>query len=95
LDAQETKSTPAEVEKVVQRLIGIMVREIDGVTPSPDDIGPDSIARLNLDSLALIGYLVAVEDEFGVDWDLDADLDVMRSFEAMADYILAQDTGSP
>jgi len=68
----------------------LMEREIDGVTPAPDDIGPDSIARLNLDSLALIGFLVAVEDEFQLDWDLDADPETMRSFEAMADYIVAQ-----
>jgi len=94
LDAQESKATPAEVQAVVQRLIGIMEREIDGVSPSLDDIGPNSIARLELDSLALIGFLVAVEDEFGVDWDLDADLDVMRSFEAMAAYILAQGVGA-
>jgi acyl carrier protein len=91
LSAQESKATPAEVQEVVQRLIGLMEREIDGVAPAADDVGPDSIARLNLDSLALIGFLVAVEDEFGLDWDLDADPDVMRSFEAMANYILAQD----
>ena len=90
MSAQESKATPTEVQEVVQRLIGLMKREIDGVNPSPDDVGPDSIARLNLDSLALIGFLVAVEDEFKLDWDLDADPGVLRSFEAMADYILAQ-----
>ena len=95
LDAQDSKATPAEVQEVVLRLMGIMEREIDGAKPSPEDVGPDSIARLELDSLALIGYLVAVEDEFGVDWDLDADPDVLRSFGAMADYILTQGAGSP
>jgi acyl carrier protein len=95
LDAQESKASPTEVQEVVQRLIAIMEREIDGAKPSPGDVGPDSIARLELDSLALIGYLVAVEDEFGVDWDLDADPDVLRSFEAMAGFILAQGAGSP
>jgi acyl carrier protein len=95
LSAQESKATPAEVQKVVQRLIAIMEREIDGATPSPDDVGPDSIARLELDSLALIGFLVAVEDEFQLDWDLDADPEMMRSFEAMAAYILAQGAGLP
>jgi acyl carrier protein len=94
LDTQESKATPTEVQEVVQRLMGLMRREIDGVTPSPDDVGPDSIARLELDSLALIGFLVAVEDEFKLDWDLDADPATMRSFEAMADYILTQDAAS-
>lgn len=95
LAAQESKVDPAEVQRVVRRLIEIMEREIDGATPSPDDIGPDSIARLELDSLALIGFLVAVEDELKIDWDVDADLKVLRSFEAMAGYILAQGAGSP
>jgi acyl carrier protein len=94
LSAQESKATPAEVQEVVQRLIKLMKREIDGVSPSADDVGPDSIARLNLDSLALIGFLVAVEDEFRLDWDLDADPEMMRSFEAMAEYILAQGAAS-
>jgi acyl carrier protein len=75
--------------------MAIMEREIAGANPSPTDIGPDSIARLDLDSLALIGYLVAVEDEFEVDWDLDADPEALRSFEAMATYILTQGAGSP
>jgi acyl carrier protein len=95
LSAQESKATPAEVQKVVQRLMEIMEREIDGADPSPDDTGPDSIARLELDSLALIGFLVAVEDEFRIDWDLDADPEMLRSFEAMAGYVLAQGPGSP
>jgi len=95
LSTQESKATPAEVQEVVQRLIKLMEREIDGANPSADDVGPDSIARLQLDSLALIGFLVAIEDEFQLDWDLDADPEMMRSFEAMAEYILAQGAASP
>lgn len=75
-------------EEIAQRLMEIMEREIDGVTVSRDDGGPDSIARLNLGSLALIGYLVAVEDEFGVEWDSEIDVGVLRSFDAMACYVL-------
>ena len=95
MSAQESKVSPADAQKVVERLITIMEREIDGATPSRDDVGPDSIARLELDSLALIGFLVAVEDEFKIDWDLDADLEMLRSFEAMAEYLVAQGAGSP
>lgn len=94
MSTQESKASPADVQEVVQRLIKLMEREIDGVTPSSDDVGPDSIARLELDSLALIGFLVAVEDEFKLDWDLDADPEMMRSFEAMAGYIVAQGAAS-
>lgn len=75
--------------------MGIMEREIEGATPAHDDFGPDSITRLNLDSLALIGFLVAVEDELRVEWDPDADVAVLRSFEAMARYVLDKGAGSP
>jgi acyl carrier protein len=78
----------AEVERMAQRLIGIMEREIDGVSVTRDDWGTDSIARLNLDSLALIGFLVAIEDEFRIEWDPDVDMGVLRSFDAMASYVL-------
>lgn len=85
----------AEVEGMVRQLMAIMEREIEGASPSPDDFGTDSIARLNLESLALIGFLVAVEDEFQIEWDPSADIDVLRSFDAMARYVLAQGSSSP
>jgi acyl carrier protein len=91
----ESKLAGTEVEAMAQRLMGLMEREIEGATPARDDAGPDSIARLSLDSLALIGYLVAVEDEFGIEWDPDVDVGVMRSFEAMAQYLLAKGAGGP
>jgi acyl carrier protein len=80
---------------MVRRLMEVMEREIDGTSPSRGDFGTDSIARLNLDSLALVGFLVAVEDEFQVEWDPNVDIDVLRSFDAMASYVLAQGSGSP
>lgn len=80
---------------MVQRLMGVMEREIAGAKPVHDDFGPDSIARLNLDSLGLVGFLVAVEDEFGIEWDPGVDPEVMRSFEAMARYVLSKDVGTP
>lgn len=76
------------VERMARRLMDIIEREIDGVSVSREDWGTDSIARLELDSLALIGFLVAVEDEFRIEWDPDVDVDVLRSFDAMASYVL-------
>jgi acyl carrier protein len=93
LEAQESIGTTAEVSAMVQRLMGIMEREIEGASPSPDDFGPESITRLQLDSLALIGFLVAVEDELRIEWDPDVDVEVMRSFEAMARYALSKGAG--
>jgi acyl carrier protein len=95
LDARESKAAAADVEAMVQRLLGIMEREIDGATPDHADFGPGSITRLNLDSLALICFLVAVEDELRVEWDPGVDVEVMRSFDAMARYVLSKGVDSP
>ena len=86
---------PTEVEEMVQQLMGIMEREIEGASPSREDFGTDSINRLNLDSLGLIGFLVAVEDELEIEWDPDVDIEVMRSFDAMARYVLTKGASSP
>jgi acyl carrier protein len=94
VDAEKTETRESEAEEMVQRLMSIMEREIDGVTVPRDDSGTDSIARLGLGSLPLIGFLVAVEDEFGIEWDSDIEVDVLRSFDAMAGYVLNR-TGSP
>lgn len=88
LDAGESREATGDVEAMAHRLIGIMEREIDGASPSHDDFGPGSITRLNLDSLGLIGFLVAVEDNLAIEWDPDVDAEVMRSFDAMARYAL-------
>lgn len=94
MEAYEGKAATGDVEGMVRRLMGIMEREIEGASPAPEDSGTDSITRLNLDSLALIGFLVAVEEELDVEWDSNADHDVLRSFDAMARYVLTQRPGA-
>lgn len=94
MDAQASEAPGVEVEAMVRRLMEIMEREIDGVTISREDSGTDSISKLNLESLALIGFMVAIEDEFEIEWDPDASVDVLRSFDAMAHYVLANGGGS-
>jgi acyl carrier protein len=90
LDAQEsgTRTPDTETEQMARRLMAILEREIDEVTLADDDWGSDSISRLNLSSLALVGFLVAVEDEFSIEWDSDIDVEVLRSFDAMSRYVL-------
>ena len=89
MDSQPSQALEPAVEEMVQKLMGVMEREIDGAAVSRDDWGTDSIARLELDSLALIGFLVAVDDELGIEWDPDVDVEVLRSFDAMASYVIA------
>ena len=87
-------ATAAEVEQTIDRLMMIMEREIGDASPTRDDAGSGSIARLELDSLGLIGFLAGVEEELRIEWDPDVDIDVLRSFDAMARYVLEQGSDS-
>lgn len=86
---REREIVRADVDEMVARLVSIMQRDVEDVAVSRDERGADSISRLDLDSLALIGFLVAVGDEFGIEWDPDVDRSVVQSFDAMARYVLA------
>jgi acyl carrier protein len=86
---REREIAHADVDEMVERLASIMERDIEDVVVPRDERGADSISRLNLDSLALISFLVAVADEFGIEWDPDVDRSVVQSFDAMARYVLA------
>lgn len=73
---------------VVERLIHIIEDTVDGLTVPSRPSSRDSITRLELDSVAMLGFLVAVEDEFEIEWDVDVDPQVLRSFDAMAEYLV-------
>jgi acyl carrier protein len=78
------------VEATVERLMAILEREKEGLVVPREERGADSIARLALDSIAIVAFFTAVEAEFRIEWDLDMDPEVMRSFDAMAGYVLAK-----
>lgn len=76
---------------VISRLIVILERMSEGEIQVPrDDVGPDSIRRLGLDSLATLNFLIAVQNEFGIDWDDDLPEEIWASFSTMAEYILKE-----
>lgn len=82
------------MEGIVERLMAILERETEGIAVPREERGPDSIARLRLASMSIVAFFAAVEDEFGVAWDPELDPEVMRSFDAMAKYLLAHGGGS-
>ncbi|MEU4318380.1 acyl carrier protein [Nocardia fluminea] len=66
----------------------LIVKESDGQIQESDiQVGPDSLRRLGLNSLATLRVLVAVEDEFGIEWDDDVDEAVMSDLQVMCDHI--------
>jgi acyl carrier protein len=77
------------VDLVVERLMAILETEREGLSVPREERGEDSIARLHLDSVLIVAFFASVEEEFGIEWDVDIDPDVMRSFDAMAEYLLA------
>lgn len=83
----ELQENPS-VDLVVERLMAILEGETEGLTVPRGERGEDSIARLRLNSVLIVAFFTTVEDEFGIEWDPDMDPDVMRSFDAMARYLL-------
>jgi acyl carrier protein len=73
---------------VLDRLLALVEVSTNGrMTASRADLGTDSIRRLGLDSLGMLTFLVAVEDEFGIEWDDDVPPEVTASFEGVAAHV--------
>jgi acyl carrier protein len=81
-------SAPGEVLDLAGRLMALVEEITEGaVRPGREEASTGSIRRLGLNSISMLNFLVAVEDEFGIEWDDDLDAGVLESFEAMAGYI--------
>lgn len=75
-------------ELLIDRLLALVTNTSNGrIVADREDLGADSIRNLGLDSLGMLTFLVAIEDEFGIEWDDRAPKEVLASFESMADYI--------
>jgi hypothetical protein len=86
-----TLSHDAEIGAIVRRLVDVLEQATEGaVTVDAGDAGPNSIRRLGLNSVSMLAFLVAVEDEFGIEWDEEIDETMLSSFEAMARHIVAE-----
>lgn len=84
-----SRQSERNADAIVERLAQIMEREVDGLTVPRAERGVDSISRLDISSSALVAFLLAVEEEFGIMWDPDIDRSVLQSFDAMAQHLLA------
>lgn len=86
-------------EVVIGRLAELLVEACEGDLGEPfPTSGEDSIRALGVTSVRMLAFLVAVEDEFGMEWDETVDPEVIRSFERMADHVLdclPASTGAP
>jgi acyl carrier protein len=73
---------------VVYRLMELLEQTTGGQIVVPrEHTGPDSIRQSGIDSIGMLNFLVAVEDEFGIEWDDRVPANTLNSFTAMAAYI--------
>jgi acyl carrier protein len=85
------KTRDVRVDAMVVRLMELLEEGSEGtVSVDRDASGPDTIRRLGLNSVSMLAFLVAVEDEFGIEWDDDVDEEILSSFDAMAAHIAAE-----
>lgn len=84
-------SVASESAAVRERLMCVVEELTDGeVKPPREEGGAGSIRALGLNSVTMLNLLVAVEDEFGIEWDDDLEEGVLDSFDAMAGHLLAE-----
>jgi acyl carrier protein len=80
--------TASANDQVLDRLIDLVGRSTNGrIVATREDCGADSLRRVGLDSLAMLNFLVAVEDEFGIEWRDDVPKEVFASLDCMAGHI--------
>lgn len=77
--------------EVIDRLIKVLEQSTEGrVVVSRNEAATKSLQQFGLDSVALLSFLVAVENEFGIEWDDDLPEETLTSLENMANYIEAE-----
>jgi acyl carrier protein len=80
---------PEEARQVRQRIRDLLAglyandRFVETVSDA------ESLRQAGMSSNALVSLLVAMEDEFGFEWDDDVRQEALRSIESLADHVVA------
>jgi acyl carrier protein len=70
------------------RVRQVLVRVLTEADPAAMTAGADLVTDLGMDSLQMISFLLAVEDEFGLELDYDnLELGDLRSVRQFATYL--------
>ncbi|MEV7612164.1 hypothetical protein [Streptomyces sp. NPDC089799] len=76
----------AEVRLRIRDLLAGLFTEADFLGAVTDS---ESLRKAGVSSNALVSLLVAMEDDFGFEWDDDVRPEVLRSIDSLADHVLA------
>lgn len=83
-------STPAVADDVLGRLLDVLQRSTEGRVVVPlEGADRQGFDTLGLDSVGMLNFLVAVEDEFGIEWEDDLPPEVLSSVGSIAAFIRA------
>lgn len=80
---------PDQAEEVRQRIRKLLVglfTDAQFLSAVPDSA---SLRQAGVSSNALVSLLVAMEDDFGFEWDDDVRPEVLRSIDSLAGHVLA------
>lgn len=80
---------PDTAGEVRQRIRALIVDLHGGERFAATVSDTESLRQAGMSSNALVGLLVAMEDEFGFEWDDDVRPEVLRSIESLADHVVA------
>lgn len=73
---------------ILDRLILVLKREREEMSQvSYVECSEKTLDQLGLDSVALLSLLVAIEDEFGIEWSEDLPVATLRSLPSIAEFI--------
>ncbi len=79
--------TTHDLNILKERLIEIFVEVNEGRLPLTLEQSGQPMKELGLESVGLLNFLVAIEDDLGIEWSLDVERQVFTSIDTIAGYL--------
>ncbi len=79
----------SNLDSIRDRLKIILYRFVEEALKDmrPEVLSETSLSDLGLDSFTILSFMVAVEDEFGIEWDDNLPAETFQSLNSMTLYI--------
>lgn len=79
--------TTHDLNTLKERLIEIFVEVNEGRLILTLEQSSQPLKELGLESVGLLNFLVAIEDDLGIEWSLDVERQVFTSIDTIAGYL--------
>ncbi|CCG87611.1 acyl carrier protein [Erwinia piriflorinigrans] len=77
----------AKIEELKTTLIALVNEINDGNINIKAEQSAIPLKDLGLDSVGLLSFLVAIEDELGIEWSLDVDKKVFTTIDSLTNHL--------